>query len=79
MPFVVQPMVQIYPVNAERLDDITASTAIVGYVRPPTDAQNLNSQRDALQMDECEKMFGDQICGINAEQLGLHAVLSDPE
>lgn len=48
---------------------------LVGYARISTDDQNLNLQRDALQLAGCEKIFEDQISGAKAERPGLHAVL----
>ncbi|UIA90111.1 recombinase family protein [Erwinia tracheiphila] len=48
---------------------------LVGYARVSTDDQNLNLQRDALQLAGCEKIFEDQISGAKAERQGLHAVL----
>ncbi|HID7510851.1 TPA: recombinase family protein [Enterobacter hormaechei] len=48
---------------------------LVGYARVSTDDQNLNLQREALQMAGCEKIFEDQISGAKAERPGLHAGL----
>ncbi|MEY4475108.1 MAG: hypothetical protein RL248_875 [Pseudomonadota bacterium] len=48
---------------------------LIGYARVSTDDQNLNLQRDALQLAGCEKIFEDQISGSRAERPGLQAVL----
>ncbi|RZN52418.1 recombinase family protein [Escherichia sp. E13S3] len=49
---------------------------LVGYARVSTDDQNLNLQRDALQVAGCEKIFEDQISGAKAERPGLQDVLA---
>lgn len=50
-------------------------TMFIGYARVSTDDQNLNLQRDALRLADCEKIFEDQISGAKAERPGLQAIL----
>lgn len=50
-------------------------TMLIGYARASTDDQNLNLQRDALRLADCEKIFEDQLSGAKAERPGLQAIL----
>jgi DNA invertase Pin-like site-specific DNA recombinase len=49
---------------------------LIGYARVSTDEQNLDSQRDALKSEGCEKIFADQISGTKACRPGLEEALS---
>jgi DNA invertase Pin-like site-specific DNA recombinase len=48
---------------------------LIGYARVSTIDQNLNLQKDALQVAGCERMFTDTVSGARVERPGLRAAL----
>jgi DNA invertase Pin-like site-specific DNA recombinase len=47
----------------------------IGYARVSTSDQNLDLQKDALQLAGCEKIFTDTASGAKAQRLGLTEAL----
>lgn len=48
---------------------------LIGYARVSTDDQNLNLQRDALQLAGCAKIYEDHLSGVKAARPGLQQAL----
>jgi len=49
----------------------------IGYARVSTNDQNLNLQKDALQVAGCERVFTDIVSGARGERPGLTAALTE--
>jgi len=48
---------------------------LLGYARVSTDDQNLHLQRDALNLDGCEKIFEDRFSAAKSERPGLQHIV----